>query len=270
MLHSVSDLVRAPALLPPGAPGTLAFHRLFEVREEAGRALPPPPLAAKYGVEADCAQCVVVVTNRATRQAAFFNSARRSKPQTFAAARQAGVAGDDPTVGKGCDFCSPLELTAADAFGRFENEHAISASNLFKISGVHGLVLFKHHNPLRFTQPQLGGAPPSHVQLCAAQLARPTGQAQGRCGARQPRGLTDAKPFPAGLLSCAADWLAGAAAAHPGWQHPALMWNCGGRAGASQYHGHAQVPAPDSPGFSQGFPQGFPPGIYAPCFPLRR
>ena len=92
-------------------------------------------------------------------------------------------------------------MHAADTFGRVELEHAVTASNLFKYcEPCHGLVLFKHHHPLRFGLPQL-----------------------------------------ADLLLAAEGWFERAAAAHPSARHPFLLWNCGARAGASQFHGHAQV-----------------------------
>ena len=175
------------------------------MREETGRALCPPQLAAKYGVPEESAQQIIAVTNRVTRQMTFFNKRRTVKPITFEAVRPL-----DPTLEKGCDFCRWQQLTAADAFQgpsgaasgvRFENEHAVSASNLFKICGSHGVVLFKHHDPLVFSEAQLGG-----------------------------------------LLDCGAQWLEAAAAGNsPNERFPALMWNCGSRAGASQFHGHAQA-----------------------------
>ena len=54
-----------------------------------------------------------------------------------------------------CDFCRWADLTAEDEWGRIETEHAVSASNLFKVHGLHGLILFKHHDPLEFTHVQL-------------------------------------------------------------------------------------------------------------------
>lgn len=46
--------------------------------------------------------------------------------------------------GKGREFC------------RVENESCITASNLFKYAfPCHGLVLFKHHNPLEFSETQV-------------------------------------------------------------------------------------------------------------------
>jgi hypothetical protein len=150
-------------------------------------------------VAAENAQTVVAVRNRYTQSLTFWNPARTAKPQTFTAARSAAL--EDPTVGRGCDFCSWRELTAADAFGRCENEHAVTASNLFKFTAHHGLVLFKHHEPLAFSEPQLGG-------LLSA--------AQGWAHAAHA-----AHPDTA--------------------RHPTLLWNALPRSGASQFHGHAQV-----------------------------
>ena len=48
-------------------------------------------------------------------------------------------------------------------------------------------------------------------------------------------------PELADLLAAAEGWFQRAAAAHPAARHPFLLWNCGARAGASQFHGHAQV-----------------------------
>ena len=77
----------------------------------------------------------------------------------------------------------------------------MTASNLFKYCQLcHGLVLFKHHDPLSFHQQQLSD-----------------------------------------LLSCAQGWFQAAHQAHPEAVHPFFIWNCGARAGASQFHGHAQV-----------------------------
>lgn len=93
-----------------------------------------------------------------TLEQTWFNEARTRKPQTFkpdpaaaAASVQRGFA--DPTDGGSrCDFCRWPELTAQDAWGRMEARHAVTGSNLFKYGEpYHGLVLFKHHDPLEFT-----------------------------------------------------------------------------------------------------------------------
>eukprot|EP00873_Tetraselmis_striata_P017220 jgi/Tetstr1/437484/TSEL_026163.t1 len=116
---------------------------------------------------------------------------------------------EDPTAGgRGCDFCDARTLTAEDVFGRVERPTCMTASNLFKYCApYHGLVVFKAHNPLE-------------VEL---------------------RGVAD-------LMSCAAEWFSRAAAAAGSRPvYPFLLWNCLARAGASQYHGHAQLLASHTP-----------------------
>jgi hypothetical protein len=146
--------------------------------------------------------------------------------QTFVAAR---APAEDPTVGRVCDFCSWRELTAADTFGRVENEYAVSASNLFKFTQHHGLILFKHHDPLTFSEPQLGGL------LCAAQ-----------------------------------GWVHETRRQHASAAHPTLLWNALPRAGASQFHGHAQVTMSES---ETPFPQAAravaAAAAYAAAHPMR-
>lgn len=53
--------------------------------------------------------------------------------------------------------CCTRQLFKGRAPGaRVERQHAVTASNLFKYcQPCHGLVLFKHHDPLRFALPQL-------------------------------------------------------------------------------------------------------------------
>ena len=43
------------------------------------------------------------------------------------------------------------------------------------------------------------------------------------------------------LMSCAQEWLRQAAETCPEGRYPLFVWNCLARAGASQFHGHAQV-----------------------------
>jgi hypothetical protein len=83
----------------------------------------------------------------------------------------------------------------------------VTASNLFKFTAHHGLVLFKHHDPVAFTEPQLGGL------LAAAQ-----GWAHAAHGAHPDTA-----------------------------RHPTLLWNALPRSGASQFHGHAQVVMSQAP-----------------------
>ncbi|EIE23757.1 hypothetical protein COCSUDRAFT_63282 [Coccomyxa subellipsoidea C-169] len=108
----------------------------------------------------------------------------------------------DPTDnGRTCDFCQWRTLTAIDIFGRIERTHAVSASNLFK-----------------YCQPFHGLILFKHHHPLQFNLLQ----------------LSD-------LLLVAQEWFERGSATQPSARHPFLLWNCGPRAGASQFHGHAQV-----------------------------
>ena len=163
-------------------------------------------LAAAYGVERDSVQDVVTLSNLASGEQAVFNVARHRKPQTFA--KGGAKAHDfDPTRegGKRCDFCDPLRFTATDAWGRFETAHVVTASNLFKCAGQHGLILFRRHEPLGHTLGEVGDMFKAFHWWVGEALGA-EGQARGE-----------------------------------GYFYPMLVWNVLPRAGASQYHGHAQT-----------------------------
>jgi hypothetical protein len=51
----------------------------------------------------------------------------------------------------GDPFCRPEEGTPADVFGRVRGEHSVTASNVAKYDGFHGIVVFDDHNPLHLT-----------------------------------------------------------------------------------------------------------------------
>eukprot|EP00884_Botryococcus_braunii_P021830 jgi/Botrbrau1/8330/Bobra.0081s0019.1 len=108
----------------------------------------------------------------------------------------------DPTNdGANCDFCKWGIYTAEDTFGRIEREHAVSASNLFKCCGP-------FHGVVLFKR--------HHPH----QFTLPE--------------LTD-------LMLVSDEWFQRAHGSNPAARFPLLVWNCLSRAGASQFHGHAQV-----------------------------
>jgi hypothetical protein len=96
----------------------------------------------------------------------------------------------------------------------------VTASNLFKYcEPAQGVVLFRHHDPLAFNAEQL-------ADLVAASHEW--------------------------MLRSAAAQRAGAEAGVREQLHPLFVWNCLPRAGASQFHGHAQVRAPRQAGRQAG------------------
>lgn len=187
----------------------VAFKNVFNVETGHPKAIVGPELSKRYGVAEDNVQTVICVTDTMAHQQCWYNTARTTKPQTFSPASNQAL--NDPTHGGGtsCDFCQYETLTARDVgFGRIEGRYAVTASNLFKYcSPSQGVVIFKHHDPLNWNADQLRD-----------------------------------------MIEVAYRWFETSAAQHPQRElYPLFVWNSLARAGASQYHGHAQVMLSDVP-----------------------
>jgi hypothetical protein len=136
-----------------GPEDRILADRIFEVSATTGRLDPPEAMRAwienSFGsVEAVRAQQIVRVTNRVTLQGALFNGLRASRPLDTGVSvdleREIAATAGDP-------FCRPIEGTPADVFGRVRGEHSITASNVAKYDGFHGVIVFDDHNPLHLT-----------------------------------------------------------------------------------------------------------------------
>lgn len=134
------------------------FKRLFAVSSTTGRLVPPPEMydwiKKQFGsVEATEEQRIVKVTNIVTFEGALFNVLRASRPM------ESKQSADLPTTleeGRARDtFASPLTGTPADVFGRIQGEHSITASNIAKYDGFHGVTIFDEYNPLEFSAERL-------------------------------------------------------------------------------------------------------------------
>jgi len=129
------------------------FHRLFHVSTTVGRLNPPPSMhpwiEEHFGsLEAVLNQRIIKVTNLVTWEGALFNEIRSQRPMEAtvkADLREAIIESE------GDPFCHPMEGTPEDSFGRVKGSHSITASNIAKYDGFHGLVIFDEHDPLRFT-----------------------------------------------------------------------------------------------------------------------
>ena len=149
--HKISDL---PALIGGLPPEDCALaERILATSATTGRLDPPqgmrPWIEKSFGsVGAVTEQRIVKVTNRVTLEGTLFNELRASRPLDTGVSldldREIGATEGDP-------FCRPEEGTPADVFGRVRGEHAITASNIAKYDGFHGVVVFDDHNPLHLT-----------------------------------------------------------------------------------------------------------------------
>jgi hypothetical protein len=145
---ALPDLIEA---LPAGERALV--DRIFAVSATTGRLDPPVAMRAwvekSFGsVDTVREQPIVKVMNRVTLEGALFNGLRASRPL------DTGVSVDlereiRATVGD--PFCRPEEGTPADVFGRVRGEHSVTASNVAKYDGFHGVIIFDDHNPLHLT-----------------------------------------------------------------------------------------------------------------------
>jgi len=129
------------------------FARIFKVTTTIGELKPPPSMhdwITRYfgSVDAVRKQRIVKVMNIITAEGSLFNELRASRPMEAQASSNL-----DDIINRdlGGPFCHPLEGTPEDVFGRVRGAHCITASNVAKYDGFHGLLVFNEHNPLRFT-----------------------------------------------------------------------------------------------------------------------
>ena len=136
-------------------------ERLFQVEVSEGAIEPPPEMepwiARTFGsVEAARHQRIIRVMNRWTFEGATFNPLRAQRP---GAGTTTGAPADPPelreriTRAEGDDFCQPETRTPADTFGRVRGAHAITAANVAKADGWHGVAIFDRHDPLALDEP---------------------------------------------------------------------------------------------------------------------
>jgi hypothetical protein len=128
------------------------FERLFSVKSCTGRLAPPESMEAWIegyfdSVDAVLEQRIVKVTNLVTMEGVLYNELRARRPI------EAKVPGDEVLEARsriGDPFCLPESATPEDVFGRLRGKHCVTAANIAKYDGFHGLVIFDAHDPLAF------------------------------------------------------------------------------------------------------------------------
>jgi hypothetical protein len=154
----IADLERRVAALSPSEQEV--FARIFHVQTVSGRLGVPSTmhdwvLDAFGDLEAVCHQHVVKVTNLITLDGALFNPLRGPRPTDFASDEDVSSAIERT---RGGAFCHPETMTPVDLFedseaeGRVRGQYCITASNVAKYDGLHGLVIFDEHNPLQISR----------------------------------------------------------------------------------------------------------------------
>ena len=129
------------------------FDRIFTVWETKGHLNPPKEMEDWIKenfskVENVVDQDFLKITNKITYEGAIFNELRTMRPvindgnldEIFEVINSSS---NGP-------FSKPLTQTPEDVFGRIKGKFCITASNVAKYDGMHGLIIFDNHNPLHF------------------------------------------------------------------------------------------------------------------------
>lgn len=129
------------------------FERIYTYWETRGELVPPTEMTtwieSTFGsLDAVKVQDFIKITNHVLYEGAIFNELRTRRPIIFDSQlneviKEIEKGGDGP-------FSHPKTGTPADTFGRIEGKYAVSASNITKYDGLHGLVIYNDHNPLMF------------------------------------------------------------------------------------------------------------------------
>lgn len=200
---SIVELEERIAALPPEA--RAAAVRIYAVSTTTGTLVAPdamrPWIEKLFGsVEAVSAQRIVRVTDRVTLEGALFNDLRARRPMSVPATSGAEVAETIRST-ENDPFCDVERGTPADDFGRITGTLGVTASNVAKYDGYHGVLVFNAHDPL--------------APLDAAAVAD--------------------------HFATARAWAEAAFGRDPLSPYYFLMWNCLWRAGGSIVHGHMQM-----------------------------
>jgi hypothetical protein len=152
----ITDLPTLVAALP--TPLALLWERLLRIDVTRGVLHPPERMHGwidrSFGsVAAVTEQEIIRITNRWSLEGSIFNRIRGLRPQQGRYQSDidqiiATNAGSNDESG----FCSPESGTPEDSFGRIRGRYCLSASNIAKYDGWHGVLIFDQHHPLNFTR----------------------------------------------------------------------------------------------------------------------
>ncbi|MBI3976742.1 MAG: hypothetical protein HY331_01025 [Chloroflexi bacterium] len=148
---AIADLDLIVAALPPAQQAV--FRRLFHISVTEGSLVPPdemrPWITKLFGsVEATLHQRIVKVTNLTTFEGSLFNELRARRPIE---SRITENLIEEVEKSKGDPFCRPEQGTPADVFGRVRGKLSVTASNIAKYDGFHGVIIFTEHDPYHFS-----------------------------------------------------------------------------------------------------------------------
>ena len=134
------------------------FQRIYNVSVTSGELCAPrsmqPWIEQQFGsVDSVTRQKIVRITNMITGEEALFNKLRASRPVEIKEDRTLHAHLQDAR--KNDTLRYPESNTPEDVFGRVVGKHCITASNIAKYDGLHGMVIFNRFNPLQFSREEV-------------------------------------------------------------------------------------------------------------------
>lgn len=134
------------------------FDRIYQVWEATGELIAPREMyswiESNFGdVKAVEKQSFLKITNKIMYEGAIFNELRTKRP-VVGDSNFAQIIEEIQST-KNSPFSFPLTGTPEDVFGRIKGEYCITASNIAKYDGLHGLVIFADHDPLLFSRKRI-------------------------------------------------------------------------------------------------------------------
>jgi len=129
------------------------FNRIFQLNSVTGYLDPPPEMLPwiEYqlgSVSGVIEQKITRITNRVTFEGALYNRLRASRPLEMVDTLSIHASIIDSA--RSDPLHDPLKMTPEDSFGRIKGKYCVTASNIAKYDGFHGMVVFDNPNPLSF------------------------------------------------------------------------------------------------------------------------
>ncbi len=154
--YSVMDLDRVIPSLPESQ--RALAERIFHICSSEGELRPPPAMnewiTKQFGtLEGVLRQKLVKIFNRVSHEGAIYNALRAKRPLESRERLRVEAQIIDASISDPLD--NPLEDTPEDVFGRVKGKYCITASNIAKFDGLHGMIVFEGRNPLRFDRERI-------------------------------------------------------------------------------------------------------------------
>jgi len=136
---SITNLEAIVDSLPPDEKAL--FRRIYSVTTTVGELRTPQPMQTW------------VKQQFGSVEGALFNRLRDSRPIEVNEAKSIDT--QFLEASQKDSFRYPEENTPEDLFGRVVGKHCVTASNIAKYDGLHGMVIFNEFNPLQFSREQV-------------------------------------------------------------------------------------------------------------------